>query len=229
MRWTTMKYQKRSSWFRRKWNDIKQAEIRLHELRRAEIRWKNSEDVRWVEMRWRWDGMTQTAVTVGCSEQFPRDAAMRWDQMKGEIIQHSKKWACCHEAQKTCLSPIGTAFAQLYRPWSFQIWNFRPRLARVLLVHNMYCIFIICYIKILKHLHLDDFRCEDSHATYYPEFAMSSCVRGILTDSAGVGKPQDSVWWGVGKGTWQDWSQVKLSSLIWFSIPPSVLAQRMLR
>jgi hypothetical protein len=37
--------------------------------------------------------MTQTAVTVGCSEEFPREAAMRWDQMKWEKIQHSKNMA----------------------------------------------------------------------------------------------------------------------------------------
>jgi hypothetical protein len=30
---------------------------------------------------------------VGCNEQFPREAAMRWDQMKWEKIQHSKDTA----------------------------------------------------------------------------------------------------------------------------------------
>ena len=60
-----------------------------HELRRAEMRWKTQKT--WDELRW--DGMTQTAVTEGCNEQFPREAAMRWDQMKWEKIQHSKDMA----------------------------------------------------------------------------------------------------------------------------------------
>ena len=37
--------------------------------------------------------MTQTAATMGCNEKFPRGAAMRWDQMKGEKMQHSKDMA----------------------------------------------------------------------------------------------------------------------------------------
>ena len=85
---------------------------RRHELRRADMRWKKAEKT-WDELRW--DGKTQTAVTEGCSEQFPRETALRWDQMKWEKNQQSKDMAsdrksraCCCEAQEGCLSPIGT-------------------------------------------------------------------------------------------------------------------------
>ena len=111
-------------------------------MRWGEKTQKTSDELRWVEMM-RWNEMTQTAVTVGCSEQFPREAAMRWDQMRWEKVQHSRIMAwdwqvkrCCCEAQEACLSPIGTAFASFYRLQVFKIWNFRPQLARVLLGYD---------------------------------------------------------------------------------------------
>ena len=70
--------------------------------------------------------MTQTAVTVGCNVQFPREAAMQSDQMTREKINIQKAWhqvdkprARCCEAQEACLSPKGTAFARLYRLQAF--------------------------------------------------------------------------------------------------------------
>ena len=47
--------------------------------------------MRWKEFRW--DGITQTGVTIGCNEQIPREATMQWDLMKWEKIQHSKGMA----------------------------------------------------------------------------------------------------------------------------------------
>ena len=93
--WDEMRRDEKSS------GDMRRDENSCDQLRRAE---KGREDIRWDEMRWgektqktwdelRWDGMTQTAVTEGCNEQFPREAAMRWDQMKWEKIQHSKDMA----------------------------------------------------------------------------------------------------------------------------------------
>ena len=99
----------------RSWEELKREEFRcaekrweklrrrrMEKLRRAE---PGREDMRWDGMRWdevkktektwdelRWDGMTQTAVTMGCSEQFPNEAAMRWE-MKWGKIQHSKDTA----------------------------------------------------------------------------------------------------------------------------------------
>ena len=89
-------------------------------LRREENSCDQWQDVRWDELRW--DGMTQTAMTMGSNEQFPREAAMRWDQAHEKRSSIRKAWhqidksrACSHEAQEACLSPIGTAFAPLYR------------------------------------------------------------------------------------------------------------------
>ena len=73
--------------------------IRWDEVKKAE---KISDQLRWVEMM-RWDGMTQTAVTVGCSEQFPREAAMRWDKMKWEKIQHSRDMASDWQVKRLLL------------------------------------------------------------------------------------------------------------------------------
>ena len=124
-------------WEKLRWKEMRKAQMTWEEKRTVVISWeelrtgektwdgmrwdaveKRWEDMRWVKMRWE----TQSAVTVGCSEQFPREAAMRWNQTKWEKIQHSKNmasdWksrACCCEAQESCLSPIGTAFAPLYR------------------------------------------------------------------------------------------------------------------
>ena len=88
--------EKSSGWHEKRWE----------QLWSAEKSWEGREDMTWDEMRWgkknwedmrgdelRWDGMTQTAVTVGCNEQFPREAAMQWDQMKWEETQHSKGMA----------------------------------------------------------------------------------------------------------------------------------------
>ena len=110
--------------------DMRRDENSCDQLRGAE---RGREDMRWDEMRWgaktektwvelRWDAMTPTAVTVGCNEQFSREAATRWDHMKWEKVRHSKTWhqidksrVCCCEARGACLSPIGTAFVPLYR------------------------------------------------------------------------------------------------------------------
>jgi hypothetical protein len=73
--------------------------------------------MRWDEMRcektertwdeWRWDGMTQTAVTVGCNEQFPREAAMRWDHKKWGDIQHSQDMASNWHVKRLLLRSTG--------------------------------------------------------------------------------------------------------------------------
>ena len=67
------------------------------------MRWKNQKT--WDELRW--DGMTQTAVAEGCNEQFPREAAMRWDQMKWEMIQHSKGTASDWQVKSLLLRCTG--------------------------------------------------------------------------------------------------------------------------
>ena len=81
-----------------------------------------SHEMRFWELAVAWHAVFCRTKRVGCSEQFPREAAMRWDQMKLEKIQNSKDmasdWksrACCCEARQSCLSPVGTAFALPYR------------------------------------------------------------------------------------------------------------------
>ena len=90
------------------WEELRKGEktwdgIRWDEVKKAE---KTSDELRWVEMM-RWDGMTQTAVTVGCSEQFPREAAMRWDQMKWGKIQHSRDMASDWQVKRLLLRSTG--------------------------------------------------------------------------------------------------------------------------
>ena len=103
----------------------------------------------WDEMSW--DGMTQTAVTMGFNEQFPREAAMRWDQMKWEKIQHSKDMASDWQV-KSLLLRSTEGLAATYRhslcsalyAITFQFWNSRLRLPRELLVCNdMYWYIVI--------------------------------------------------------------------------------------
>ena len=61
------------------WHEATVNKMRWDENGWDEMSWKKAEKT-WDEMRW--DGMTQTAVTAGCKEQFPGERAMQWDQMK---------------------------------------------------------------------------------------------------------------------------------------------------
>ena len=127
------------------WEEMWKAQLTWKEMRTVVISW---EELRkggeaWDELRWdeknektrhemRWAGMTQTAVTMGCNEQFPREAAMRWDQTKWEKILE-KRWRrnekskdCCCEAQKACPHPIGAQ--SLFHSIGYRrfFWNFGP-------------------------------------------------------------------------------------------------------
>ena len=112
--------------------NMRRHEMSWHELRRAE---KSRDEMRWDGWDWwktlrkhdmRWGGMTQTAVTMGCNEQFPREAAMRRNQVRWEKIQPWKEMAPESKAKrllrKVWPHPIGTVFAPLYR---FYRWNLR--------------------------------------------------------------------------------------------------------
>ena len=121
-------------------NDMRREENRRNQLRRGEngredmrgdeVRCgeKSWEDMRWVKMRWDDTdcgdrGMQWTISKRSCN-------AMRSEEMRKDSTfkKHGIRLIVV-----TCLSPIGTAFAPLYRLSGFQIWNFRPRLARELL------------------------------------------------------------------------------------------------
>ena len=139
------------------WDEMRTAVISWEEPRKGEKTW---DEIRWDEMKWdemvwktlrnttwhemRWDGMTQTAVTMGCHEQVPRKATTRWDLMiiwwnkkrlNFEKIWHQNKSRdCCCEAQQACLHLEALSLFRSIGYWPIQFWNFRPRLARALLV-----------------------------------------------------------------------------------------------
>ena len=115
------------------WDELRWAAKTSDELRKGEKSWddmRRHEKPRSAEKSWKHeltcDGITHPAVTIGCSEQFKREAVMRWGQMKSKRIQHSKdlapEWqvkSCC-EGQKACPHPIGTFLAPFYRQKTFQ-------------------------------------------------------------------------------------------------------------
>jgi hypothetical protein len=98
--------------------------ISWEELRMGETTWDGMRDaVKKAEKTWdvlRWDGMTQTAVTVGCSEEFPREAAMRWDQMKWEKMHPSNEMA-----PEWDVKPASNLWAQsLFRSIGYRRFHF---------------------------------------------------------------------------------------------------------
>ena len=68
------------------WDEMGRDETCSVDMGREEnngMRWDEVKKLRRHELRWdelKWDGMTQTSVTMGRNEQFPREAATRWDQ-----------------------------------------------------------------------------------------------------------------------------------------------------
>jgi hypothetical protein len=101
--------------------------------------------MRWDGMRWdgmRWDGMTQTAVTLGCTEQFPREAAMRSDEMRKDptLKRHGtrmKGWEIV-AAKHRRLARILQA-KSLFRSISYKRFHFEtsvPGLPRYYLYRN---------------------------------------------------------------------------------------------
>ena len=128
-------------WDEKSSSDMRRDENSCDQLWRSE---KGREDMRWDQMRWkklersdemsweRWDdtncgdsGMQWAICKMRCDE-------IRWNEKK-----INKSRACCCEAQRASLSPIGTVFVPLYRLEAFQIWHFRPRLALELLVKDL--------------------------------------------------------------------------------------------
>ena len=114
-------------WVEERWEKLRWHEKSWGEKTWDEMRWgvKSWEDTRWDEMRW--DGMTRALVTMGCSEQFPREAAMRWDQVKGKIPpwqEMAPEWKsrdCCCEAQMACPHPKAHS---LFRSIGCRCFNF---------------------------------------------------------------------------------------------------------
>ena len=142
------------------WEEMRKAQMTWEEKRTVVISWeelrmgeKTSDGMRWdavkkTEQTWdelRWDGMSQTAVTVGCSDHFPREAAMRWDQMNWEKIQHSKAMASDWHVKSLLPRSTGGlpvtythSLCSALQAISVSNLDFRPRLARVLLVFPSY-------------------------------------------------------------------------------------------
>ena len=113
---------------RSSWQELRRYEKRSDDMRRDEKVVISGDKLRKGEKTWdemRWDGMMQAAATMGCNEQSPREAAMRWDHMKWKKMKRSnfeKSRVCCCEAQKACPHPISTFCVPLYsyRRFSFE-------------------------------------------------------------------------------------------------------------
>ena len=141
--WDEMRWQK-LRWHEKRWEQLWSAEKswereRRHRMRWDEMRWGEKirrhemswDEMGWRRLRWQRVAMSNFQEKLRCDE-------IRWNE---ERFNNRKTWhqidksgACCCDAQEACLSPIGAAFAPLYRLYAFQIWNFRPRLARELFV-----------------------------------------------------------------------------------------------
>jgi hypothetical protein len=106
-------------------------------LRRHEM---TSDEMGCHRLRWQTEATRSFQEKLRCDEIRCNE---KWFNIQKAWHQIDKSGACCGEAQEACLSPICTAFAPLYRLSAFQIWNFRPRLAWVLLV----------FMKIFIHSH----------------------------------------------------------------------------
>ena len=134
------------------WHELRRAEKscekswekeRRHEMRWDGMRWKilSGHNVRWDEMgwhrpRWQWNAMSNFKGKLRCDE-------IRWNEKKSNIQETWRRIGtsrdCRCKAQKARLHPIGTVLVPLYRLWAFQFWNFRPGLARALLVWFAVC------------------------------------------------------------------------------------------
>ena len=136
-------------------------ELKSDEMRRADrrgngsgMRWEEFEDVaQWDEMRW----------------DEPNHYILSWDtyiyihhimihimiySIPIIIYYHAQEWKLerlkiCEPQSSAWPHPIGVSiFVPLYRRFmAFQFWNFRPRLARVLLVWTQH-LFVNMYINI---------------------------------------------------------------------------------
>ena len=143
-------------WHEKRWEQLWSAEKSWERERRHQMGWGDEvknlrrhqmswDEMGWHRLRWQRDATSSFQEKLRCDE-------IRWNEKRFNIQkawhQIDKSGACCGEAQEACLSPICTAFAPLYRLSAFQIWNFRPRLARVLLciVIGLYCIVLYCIV-----------------------------------------------------------------------------------
>ena len=149
-------------WEKLRWKEMRKAQMTWEEKRTVVISWEELRmgEKTWDGMRWdavekaektwgesRWDGMTQTAVTVDAVSNFQgklRCDEIRWNEKSFNIqktwhqIERRESRACCCEAQESCLSPIGTAFAPLYRLYCkrFKFETSVPGLPRYYLYRN---------------------------------------------------------------------------------------------
>ena len=106
------------SWDKLRGDEKRWEKLRWHEKRREQL-WsaEKSLEMSWDEMgwrrlRWQWDAMNNFQEKLRCDK-------IRWNEKRLNIQktwhQIDKSRACCCEAQEAYLSPIGTAFAPLYR------------------------------------------------------------------------------------------------------------------
>jgi hypothetical protein len=140
----------------------------------AEIRW---DETSWQKGEWQWNAMRR--VWRCCTARWDE---MRWAQslyiIMGYIYihhimihimiysipiiiyYHAQEWKLerlkiCEPQSSAWPHPIGVSiFVPLYRRFmAFQFWNFRPRLARVLLVWTQH-IYIYIYVHIFVCLYV---------------------------------------------------------------------------
>ena len=150
----------------------------------AEIRW---DETSWQKGEWQWNAMRR--VWRCCTARWDE---MRWAQslyiIMGYIYihhimihimiysipiiiyYHAQEWKLerlkiCEPQSSAWPHPIGVSiFVPLYRRFmAFQFWNFRPRLARVLLVWTQHiyiyiyiCTHICLFICILIYIYIDE-------------------------------------------------------------------------
>ena len=119
MRWEEMR-KAQATWEEKRtvaisWEELRKEEktwdgMRCDEVKKTEKTW---DEMGWDEMGWHRPDC-QTAVKMGCNEQLPREAAMRWDQMKWENVQHSKDMASDWQVERWLLWST-KGFAASYR------------------------------------------------------------------------------------------------------------------
>ena len=142
--------------------------VRRAEKRREDMRW---DGVGWDEMRWKmlsrhnvrwdemgWDGMTQTAVTMECNEQLKgklRCDEIGWNRKNPHSKDMAPEWHITRlplQSTEGPPAPYRHSLVPLYRLWdlwAFHFWNFRPRLARALLV--WFWIAVWCVLCLIPH------------------------------------------------------------------------------